>query len=125
MTQLMQTILTSGIVGAVLGFIEFLIQRSDGSKQELSDIHKELTEIKEDAGKTKAENARNRILRFADECRRGEKHSEEFFIQIKDDIKDYLEYCKEHPDFKNSRTTESIDVINMAYEHCRRTGDFL
>ncbi len=69
--------------------------------------------------------ARNRILRFADECRRGVRHSEEFFIQILDDIREYEEYCETHHEFKNSRTVESIRVIRDAYDHCVKTGDFL
>ena len=73
----------------------------------------------------KALDARRRILRFADEVRRKDKHSQEHFNNIFDDIKDYNAYCKEHSDFANDRARLSIKRIEEVYEECDRNNSFL
>jgi len=68
---------------------------------------------------------RRRILRFADECRKNEKHSLEHFNEILDDISQYKKYCDEHPKFKNDKCTISVEFVEQAYKHCVETDDFL
>ncbi len=72
-----------------------------------------------------AKMARYRIIRFDDEIRHGEKHSEEHFSQILDDIKEYEHYCKEHPDFPNGKAVSAIAKIRKVYEKCKDEQSFL
>lgn len=76
---------------------------------------------------SEARQARVRILRFADECRRGEKHSKEHFDSLMDngDIDLYENYCKAHPKFPNNRTTASVKVIKELYETCLKEDKFI
>lgn len=69
--------------------------------------------------------ARRRILRFADECRRKIKHSEEYFNNILEDISIYKEYCDKHSDFENEKAVIAISIIEEAYRHCYENDDFL
>lgn len=64
------------------------------------------------------QSARVRILRFADECRREEKHSKEFFDSVLDDIDIYEHYCESHPKFKNNKTVASTKIIKDLYKEC-------
>lgn len=75
--------------------------------------------------KDDADDCRNRILRFADELRRGVEHSEEFFNQILDDITDYEQYCSEHPNYKNSKAVNAIAKIDKVYQKCMEENSFL
>lgn len=72
-----------------------------------------------------ADACRNRILRFADELRRGVEHSEEFFNQILDDISDYTHYCADHPSYKNSKAENAIAKIDKVYQKCVDEDSFL
>ena len=73
----------------------------------------------------KALDARRRILRFADECRRKDKHSEEHFNNVFEDIKYYTSYCRDHEDFANDKARLSIKRIEEVYEECGRENSFL
>jgi hypothetical protein len=64
------------------------------------------------------QSARVRILRFADECRREEKHSKEFFDSVLDDIDLYEHYCESHPKFKNNKTVASTKIIKDLDKEC-------
>ena len=68
---------------------------------------------------------RRRILRFADECRKNEKHSLEHFNEILDDISQYKKYCDGHPNFKNDKCSISVEFVEKAYKHCVEADDFL
>jgi hypothetical protein len=64
----------------------------------------------------KAGQARNHILRFADELYDGKHHSQEYFLQILDDIKTYESYCSSHPEFPNGRTVDACEKIRTTYD---------
>lgn len=81
--------------------------------------------LKNRMDKSDADDCRTRILRFADELRRGVEHSEEFFNQILDDISDYERYCSEHPEYKNSKATNAIAKIDKVYQKCMEENSFL
>ena len=69
--------------------------------------------------------ARRRIIVFADECRRGEKHSEEHFKSILSDIDIYERYCSKHEDFKNKQAVLSIQFVTDCYDDCQRDDTFI
>ena len=98
----------------------------------LSELEKKVDKLenidkKQDEERTKENvlEARRRILRFADECRRHEKHSEEYFNNVLEDISMYKDYCKEHPLFENEKAVMAMAFIDKIYNHCYETNDFL
>lgn len=75
--------------------------------------------------KSDAIDCRVRILTFADEIRRGVKHSKETFDQVLSDIDTYERYCTEHPDFMNNKTVAAKAKILDVYSECIDNNDFL
>ncbi len=67
------------------------------------------------------EDARRRILRFADEEKHEITHSEEHFGLINDDMKLYRSYCRDHPEFPNMKADSAMAMIETKY----REGNFL
>ena len=116
-----------------------LIIRFDDAVNSIKDFAVELGLIKSDILELKESNrrqdnerkldkaldARRRILRFADEVRRGEKHSLEHFNNVFIDVHNYEAYCNDHPDFKNNRADVSIKCIQQVYEQCTLDNSFL
>ncbi len=74
---------------------------------------------------TKADTARYRVIRFDDEIRHKQKHTEEHFNQILDDIDKYEKHCGGHPDYKNSKAESAIRNVKQTYERCREENSFL
>ena len=125
------------IIGAIIGsgLLQFLITRHDNRKgiekqfNKLKDKqekdHKEVLEtialVKEEferkSAKREAEECRTNILRFSDDLKNDIYHSEEYFIQILDDIDTYNRYCEKDKDFKNGRTVEATKHIRAVYEN--------
>lgn len=102
-----------------------VINELDGVKKEIGEIKEQNATQNDQRALDKALDARRRILRFADEIRRGDKHSQEHFNSILDDISFYLQYCDDHPNFKNKKAVISIKIIEEIYEKCTREDDFL
>ena len=95
-------------------FIQYLLSRHDGTKKELQAISAQVAQLAEKVDSNAAVLARTHILRFDDELLNGVVHSQEYFRQQMDDIDTYEDFCKAHPDFRNSYTT-------IASEHIRGT----
>lgn len=75
--------------------------------------------------KSDAVDCRVRILTFADEIRRGVRHSKETFDQSLSDIDAYERYCADNPDFLNNRTVAAKAKILETYSKCMDDNDFL
>lgn len=88
-------------------------------------IRTEVDEIKEDMARGKAANQRTKIIRFGSEIRLREKHSKDYFDEIMQDITEYDQYCNQHPDFKNSITEASSEIIKETYKKCLEENSFL
>ena len=71
------------------------------------------------------ESNRRHILKFSEEIRGKERHTEESYHQILKDIKDYRKYCSEHPDFENNRAVHAMAYIEEEYDRCLRENDFI
>lgn len=67
------------------------------------------------------DDARRRMLRFADEERHDITHSEEHFGLINDDMRLYTNYCKDHPDYPNMKADSAMETIKAKYKE----GNFL
>lgn len=94
----------------------------------IDNVANELTAHVEANELAEAREARVRILRFADECRRGEKHSKEHFDTVLSeggDVDIYEDYCSKHPKFPNSKTTTSVKIIKELYEDCLKDNKFI
>ena len=68
--------------------------------------------------------ARRRIIEFGDECRRGEKHSQQMFVNIFNEIGEYEELCEKTRD-PNHVITESIQYIRETYQQQLAKNDFV
>ena len=116
---------------ALWGFIQFLIQRKDGK----SDCAKKIMEMIEkldgkidklggELSERSAISCRVRIIKFMDEILEGWSHSHDSYVQVMQDITDYLRYCAEHPDFKNHQTEATIAHIKADYQERLEKNDF-
>lgn len=94
-------------------------------ENDVKNLKEKHDDLKNRMDKDDADECRTRILRFADELRRGVEHSEEFFNQILDDISDYERYCSEHPEYKNSKAVNAIAKIDKVYQKCMGENSFL
>lgn len=104
---------------------EEMTEKIDGISKEVVNLEEKVENLEEDMDENNTKQNRRRILRFSDECRREEKHSMEHFNEILDDIKEYKQYCEDHPKFKNDKCSMSIDFVEDAYKHCQEHNDFL
>lgn len=82
------------------------------------DVIAQLDELKTAFEERAAKDARIRILRFGDEILHGIHHSKEHFDQILQDITEYEQYCKDHPEFKNKMTVLTTKHIMETYSAC-------
>lgn len=102
-----------------------VISELNGIKGEIGEIKKQNKQQDDERMLDKALDARRRILQFADEIRRGVRHSYEHFTNVSEDITFYEKYCDDHPKFENDRAKVSIKIINDTYERCIKENDFL
>ena len=119
----------AALIGAIVSIVTLLLNRKWQKEDRTADRITELSgKVDNVASELKAhieanemeavQSARVRILRFADECRREEKHSKEFFDSVLDDIDIYEQYCESHPKFKNNKTVASTKIIKDLYKEC-------
>lgn len=118
--------------GGILTLVQFLITRHDekadkksGILQAISSLREEVKQIKSELREMAAVNARVRILRFADEMTRDERHSKESWDQVIGDILAYERYCEANPSFPNGKTVETIKFIRNNYAERLEKHDFL
>lgn len=71
-----------------------------------------------------ADEHRARILRFNNELMRGLPHTREDFIEILAEIDSYERYCKENPEYPNSRAIHAISNIGRVYDIRLEKNDF-
>ena len=68
---------------------------------------------------------RARILRFNQELIRQIPHTREEFIEVLTEIDRYQRFCREHPDYPNSRAVHAIANIGRVYDDRLQKHDFL
>lgn len=83
--------------------------------------------LKDRYGEHEAKAARVRILQFGDELYqdRDKRHTKERFDQILEDVSDYEDYCRTHPDFPNEKTVMTVENIKAIYRECLKKHSFL
>lgn len=116
---------------ALWGFIQFLIQRKDDkgdcAKKILEMIQKldeKIDKLDGELSERSAISCRVRIIKFMDEILEGWSHSHDSYVQVMQDITNYLRYCAEHPEFKNHQTEASIEHIKADYQERLEKNDF-
>jgi hypothetical protein len=107
------------VIGKAL--LQPLDQELTSMRKSIDAIGKRMDEQETRLEISDVEDARRRILRFADEERHEITHSEEHFGLINDDIQLYINYCKDHPKFVNMKADSAIELIKAKY----REGNFL
>lgn len=127
-----QTLLGGILGGGVFGFIQFLITRHDTKKgkdnkviQAIEKINDHLTELDERMAKERADDSRRNIIIFDDEIRRKLGHSEESFNQVNEDITHYIEYCRSHSNYQNSKAVSAIQNIRETYKQVKKEDSFI
>lgn len=123
MILLLTTIAGGTMGGALVGLIQFLIQRKDEKDGKYADILDAITkltaevqDIRHDQRERDAVLARTHILRFNDELYNGIHHSREYFDQTIDDIKTYEKFCEDNPEFANGRTEQAAVFVRDEYK---------
>lgn len=116
---------------ALWGFIQFLLQRKDKKEDCSKKIIEMITKLDEKIDKLDGELSergaiacRVRILKFMDEILEGWEHSYDSYVQVMQDITNYLNYCREHPDFKNHQTEATIEYIKNDYQERLEKNNF-
>lgn len=102
-----------------------VVSKVDKLEASITDLTKKQEEAEARTEKRDIDLCRMRILRFADELRRGIDHSEEFFDQVLDDITDYKHYCESHTDYENNKAVAAIQKIERTYQERLDKNDFL
>lgn len=77
---------------------------------------------KERADLNDAERHREHILRFNVELLNDMFHDRESFVEVLDHIDKYEAYCREHPEYPNSRADAAIQNIREHYQAEMRKG---
>lgn len=116
---------------ALWGFIQFLVQRKDNKdecgKKIIEMIQKldgKIDKLGGELSERSAISCRVRIIKFMDEILEGWSHSHDSYVQVMQDITNYLKYCAEHPDFKNHQTEATITHIKADYQERLEKNDF-
>lgn len=131
----MELILTVviAIIGsnALWGFIQFLVQRKDNKEdcskkiiEMIERLDRKIDKLDDELGERSAISCRIRIIKFMDEILQGWSHSHDSYVQVMQDITDYLRYCTEHPEFKNHQTETTIAHIKADYQERLEKNDF-
>lgn len=116
---------------ALWGFIQFLVQRKDnkdecGKKiiEMIKKLDGKIDKLDDELGERSAISCRVRIIKFMDEILEGWSHSHDSYVQVMQDITNYLRYCAEHPEFKNHQTEATIAHIQADYQERLEKNDF-
>lgn len=106
------------INGEVMGKLEEMGQVQQATQRRL-DAH-----IKMDDERA-ADMHRARIIQFNNELIRNIPHTREEFIEILAEIDGYERFCREHPDYPNSRAVHAVANISRVYDERLQKHDFL
>ena len=113
------------IIVALIPVLATVLENGKKTVKAVDEVSKKLdAHIKDDDFRA-AKAARIRILRFYDEVCAGDKHSENHFEDIIDDIDFYEQFTKAHQDFHNNRGEIAMKRIKEVYEKCKNEGSFL
>ena len=102
-----------------------MMVKIDAVQEDVNALERQMVASDERLEQKQMDQCRGRILRFADEIRRHEDHSQEFFDHILSDITEYEQYCDTHPDYENEKAVNSIALIREIHQECLKEDKFL
>ena len=92
-----------------------VIKQLDDNKEALEKLDKKLDDHVKENAREYMDECRIRILSFNERIVAGEKITKERYDAILDDIDRYEKYCKENPDYPNSKAVLSIENLKRDY----------
>lgn len=123
--QLGITFLSSVFVPIVVALISSgKVANRVTKKMKLDDLNHKIDNISFKVDKNQAETYRTRILRFNGEIKRGVKHDEEEFNDCLEAIDGYESFCKEHPDYPNSKAVLAVENVKRTYKEAYANNNF-
>ena len=112
-------------VGWINRRLDSLGQRLNASTNaHLATLRADLDKHIHEADQREASRIRERILIFSAQLGRGWRHTEEMYVDILSDIDWYEVFCREHPEYRNSRAVSAIRHVRADYEKRLPTHDF-
>lgn len=84
-------------------------------ESKLDEVAKSQKELSKSQDETKMSTSRYRIIRAADEIRAGKVLSKDHMEQLGEDAEIYVSYCNTHPEFKNHKGKQSLNLF-LEYE---------
>lgn len=109
--------------GKLANKLEKKFSVGDLSKK-LDSLEKKLDSLEKKTDLNKAEDKRACVLRFNGEIKRGIHHDEEEFNECLGAIDYYEDYCRQHPDYPNSKAVMAIANVKRVYEKAYQKNDF-
>lgn len=101
-----------------------VISKIDNLEQKIEEIERHLENHEKESGKSKADDKRASILRFNRELLRELPQTMEDYIEVLSHIDFYESYCRDHPEYENSRAVMAIQNIETAYKRHLEKNDF-
>lgn len=93
-------------------------------RKNITDIQKELKELKRDFEENKAQEKRWHILDFVNDCRLGTKHTREEWNHVLSELADYESYV-ERKKIPNGVIEEDSKYLRELFQECNRDNKFL
>ncbi len=87
-------------------------------------VEKKFEEKQRDDDEKEAKRLRASIIKFADACRVGTKHTQSHFENVIRDYSDYVSYCEKH-NIPNHFIDNEYRYIEEIYQECLRENKFL
>lgn len=123
--QLFITFLTSVCVPIIVALISSGTSASKLSKKIKADeLLEKFNELNYKVDCNKADDCRERILRFNGEIKRGVHHDEEEFNNVINSIDTYEDFCRNNPDYPNNKAVLAIENIKNVYKKAYSNNDF-
>ena len=87
-------------------------------------VERKFEEKQRDDDEKEAKRLRASIIKFADACRVGVKHTQSHFENVIRDYSDYVSYCEKH-NIPNHFIDNEYRYIEEIYQECLRENKFL
>ena len=105
-------------------FDEKIAELDNRSNQRNEKLDRKIDKLDNELSERSAISCRVRILKFMDEILEGWEHSHDSYVQVMQDITNYLNYCDAHPLFLNHQTEATIAYIKNDYKEHLEKNDF-
>ncbi|MDO4493823.1 MAG: hypothetical protein Q4C53_08070 [Clostridia bacterium] len=105
---------------AIVPLVVAVVQSGTKTQKDIGMLRGELAEHIKNGAEREQKQRRVRILRFADEVRRGKTASKEYWTEVISDVDDYRAYCLGHPDFINSKGEAAMEYLLDEYNKLMR-----